>query len=658
MNLGETGLHLSLRFFPGGERMPTLARIGVLGLVFAAAATALGQTTVYVNGTTGDDGWDGLCKHWGGGTCGPKATIQAGIDAAQPGDHVVISDGTYAGAGNKDLDFGGKPITVRSASGDPAMCVIDCRGSGRGFYFHNEEGAGSVVQDLTVRNANIDTGSVYCCGASPTLTNCTIRDNTANCGGGVACSQYACPTLTNCTIRDNLAAYGAGVWCFEYSSPTLTDCTITGNANGDFGAGVDCYDSDPTLTNCTIAGNTAAYGGGALHCLHASPTLTNCTISNNFGGASGGGVYCRLDSSPTLTDCTITGNTSTNCGGGIFCQDATATLANCTVAGNTAGYGGGVDCLSSVSPMLTNCAITGNSAAYRGGGLRCYESSPTLTNCIITGNRAEGGSGGGMHCEYDSNPSLTNCTVTGNTAEAGGGLACSQYSSPTLTSCILWADTPGEIYADSGSPVVAYCDVQGGWTGEGNINADPLFVDPVGPDGVPATQDDDFRLSPGSPCIDAGDSTAVPLDVADLDGDGDTIERTPLDLWGLPRFWNDPDADDSGVADPPDYPAVVDMGAYEYHVLGDLDFDGDIDGDDYWLFVAALPSCAGDPQYNPAADLDFDGCVTLVDYQIWLLLYREANPPQPGPGPVPKPGKPGGVSGSEAHGEMGRGPGR
>ena len=139
--------------------------------------------------------------------------------------------------------------------------------------------------------------------------------------------------------------------------------------------------------------------------------------------------------------------------------------------------------------------------------------------------------------------------------------------------------------------------------------------------------------------------------------DGDTDERTPLDLWGIPRFLDDLDTEDTGVADPPDYPAVVDMGAHEYHVPGDLDFDGDIDGDDYWTFAAALPSCVGDPQYDAAADLDFDGCVTLVDYTIWLQLYSEAHPPQPAPAPVPKPGKPGDVSGSEGHGEAGRGPG-
>jgi hypothetical protein len=112
--------------------------------------------------------------------------------------------------------------------------------------------------------------------------------------------------------------------------------------------------------------------------------------------------------------------------------------------------------------------------------------------------------------------------------------------------------------------MISHSDVFGGWPGVGNIDAGPLFVDPDGPDDIPKTLDDDFRLSPGSPCIDAADNTAVPPDAADLDGDRNKVEHTPLDLGFQPRFVDDADTDDTGVADPPDYPEVVDMGAYEY----------------------------------------------------------------------------------------------
>ncbi len=73
------------------------------------------------------------------------ATIQEAIEAALPGDEVVLADGVYIGPGNTDLDLGGKAITVRSASGDPALCIIYCRGAGRGFYFHSGETSDEVV---------------------------------------------------------------------------------------------------------------------------------------------------------------------------------------------------------------------------------------------------------------------------------------------------------------------------------------------------------------------------------------------------------------------------------------------------------------------------------------------------------------------------------
>ena len=173
------------------------------------------------------------------------------------------------------------------------------------------------------------------------------------------------------------------------------------------------------------------------------------------------------------------------------------------------------------SPTVTNCTFSGNSADMEGGGMHNWDSSPTVTNCTFSGNSAE--RGGGMHNINNSSPTVTNCTFSGNSASGqGGGMYNYNNSSPTVTNCIFW-DGGDEIYNHGTStPVVTYCDVQGGYSGAGNIDVDPLFVNPAA---------DDYHLQAGSPCIDAGDNTAVPVwlttdfegDPRIIDGDGDTV---------------------------------------------------------------------------------------------------------------------------------------
>jgi hypothetical protein len=114
-------------------------------------------------------------------------TIQAGIDAATTGDTVWVADGTYTGTGNKELTWSGavKHITVRSVNG-ANNCIIDCQGSGRGFYFYNTgQNSSDLIQGFTIRNGNVsDDGGVFCWNSSPSITNCTISGNTDTCGVG------------------------------------------------------------------------------------------------------------------------------------------------------------------------------------------------------------------------------------------------------------------------------------------------------------------------------------------------------------------------------------------------------------------------------------------------------------------------------------------
>jgi predicted outer membrane repeat protein len=131
---------------------------------------------------------------------GQYSTIQAAIEAAQPGDKVVVAPGVYTGAGNRDLDFGGKLITVQGSNPDDpnvvAATVIDCENSGRAFYFHSGETSAAAVTGLTITNGYADYGgAVYCDGGSPTISKCTFSGNAATLDGGAIQNDYCSPMV-------------------------------------------------------------------------------------------------------------------------------------------------------------------------------------------------------------------------------------------------------------------------------------------------------------------------------------------------------------------------------------------------------------------------------------------------------------------------------
>ena len=151
----------------------------------------------------------------------------------------------------------------------------------------------------------------------------------------------------------------------------------------------------------------------------------------------------------------------------------------------------------------------------------------------------------------------------------------------------------------------------------------------------------DYRLSAGSPCIDAGDNMGVPLDVFDLDEDGDTQEPLPFDFAGLSRFVDDPETEDTGRCGLRCDLPIVDMGAFEFQAVGgclrDPQWicDGDVDGDgqvnpvDAGLVQASF--CAGESCAEDALcqyDMDCDGQINPVDSGIVQSLFGTCEAPR------------------------------
>jgi len=263
----------------------------------------------------------------------------------------------------------------------------------------------------------------------------------------------------------------------------LDGFTITGgNANGPFpynyGGGMYNFISSPTLTNCTFSGNSTGREGegGAMYNDASSPTLTDCIFDDNW--ANNGGAMYNDRSNPNLSGCILSRNSAER-GGAVYNYGSAPSLTDCTFSSNSAYYGGGMYNYNS-SPVLTGCWFNGNSASL-GGGIYNNRSSPALTNCIFAGNSAS--TGGGIDNYQQNSPTVVNCTFVGNSAKKGSGLACfssgqDDASMVILTNCIL-RDVGDEISNDGPSAIeVTYSNVPGGWPGEGNIDADPLFAAP------------------------------------------------------------------------------------------------------------------------------------------------------------------------------------
>jgi parallel beta-helix repeat protein len=379
--------------------------------------------------------------------------IQAAINDANDGDIVEVLTGIYTGDDNRDIDYLGKVITVRSTDpNDPCMVaatVIDCNHSESGFSFNSGEEVNSILDGFTIINGYGLGGGIYCWGASPTITNCTISNGWGN-GGGIYCSGGGSPTITNCTITGNTAqtghggGRGGGIYCLS-GSPVITDCSIMYNTAKNDGGGIYSYDSSPRITNCTITGNTAQTGHG-------------------------GGVYCYMSES-TITNCIINDNNTINYGGGIYGEESTLTLFNCMFTGNIGEIGGGIYSYGSIV-NTTNCTVTGNAARSVCGG--AFGDTLSITNSILWGNTDASGTGESAQITYNVAPEVA--------------YSCIQDDDPN--------------------------DMNVPFSDGDNIDDDPLFVrNPNdGGDGWGIGDNDDFgdlHIQFYSPCINRGDPGIV-----------------------------------------------------------------------------------------------------------------------------------------------------
>ncbi len=599
--------------------------IGLAALVITAPVAAGAVLHVDASRSTGANNG----SSWNDAFQGPLG-LQAALAVAASGTELWIADGRYTPAppnGDRNASFvlpGGVALYGGFAGDETAfeernvaLNLIILSGDLNGDDTPSGLGTGenslhvlravgrdstSIVDGLTLRDgraggpaeADKSGANVLVLGGSPTFRNCTITAGSASRAGGGMLLDNASANVSDCRFVDNIADMRGGAAAHQAGGAShFTRCRFEANRGGN-GCGLyngpsDMFSSDP---------------GGA-------PVLTDCDFVDNLGflgTASGIGIF-DLRGTPRIERCRFVNNTTPAGGGGLYLARSAAEVRDCEFFANAApGDGGGGVYLD---------------AQWGGGPWAMTESN--FVNCLFANNN------GAIFVQVGSHATMVNCSLVNNSVGipflAWPAAFCGNDASLVLHNCIVWGNQPAfssgleGVLLGLGNALiqVEHCDVQlweGNLPGTGTFAADPLFVDPNGPDGDPSTwQDSDYRLKAGSPCLDAGQNSAVP-------------EGVSTDLDGHPRFMDDPASPDCpfdpgtcGTA------PIADLGVSVFQpmsfLLGDLNCDGSINADDTAAFVLALTDAAAYQAAYPdcdsnRADMDGSGIANGQDIQTFV----------------------------------------
>lgn len=460
-------------------------------------------------------------------------TIQSAVQAAQPGDRVVVAAGTYA----ERIDMQNRMITLTAPSGPQATTI---HAGGIGPVIINP-GTNAVIHGFTLAGGlGGYGGGIAITGTSPWVVDCVVLNNLATFGGGVSVRSGGAPMFIRCRFSDNTANFGGGVYLRDGSTGTFLDCVVQDNV---------------TLTGT----------GAGVHVNLSTLAMRSCVIYRNDSiTKSGGGIFAS-SSTTTLIDCTISTNLALENGGGLMTSAGSLSMVGCILENNHAQQGGGWYGYATAAHLVSSL-FRWNSAAY-GGGAFLLGAQPRLTNTTIADNWASG-SGGGLR------------VVT---------------AAPVLCNAILWGNYPDQVSRVQDGTTLSFSCIQGGWSGAGtgNISDNPQFVDAL---------NGDHRLHASSPCINAGDSTALPGELAGL-SDPQSLSALGLDLAGEARIMG----------------SAVDHGAYELPDAGcraDLNDDGVVNFRDLLAVVRSFGPCDG-----CRADLTDDGVVSVWDLIALLSAW-------------------------------------
>ncbi len=321
---------------------------------------------------------------------GSYPTLQAAIDAAAPGDTVLALPGTFAGPGNRELDFGGKDLALVGRDG-AAYTSIDCQHIGRALTLTSGETTAALFRGFRIvngGNSEINGGGIRCEDSGLTVRDVRIAGAGANSVGGIdivsGSADIEGVIIESCLI----GGPAGGIGLYWATSTSIRNCILANNSSNGYGGGIHVYYSQVSMEGVHFIGNHAGISGGGLMANGSEVSLLNCVFSGN--DARDGAAVSMRGSTLAAQECVFVGNYASRWGAALYYDSqgnpSGGLVENCDFRGNNSAYGGIIQLMNDAFPVLRNLTIVGNNHGDGIGAGCCGINAADVENCLIAFN--------------------------------------------------------------------------------------------------------------------------------------------------------------------------------------------------------------------------------------------------------------------------------